>query len=65
MPAMEYLTRWRMLLAGDRLMRGTEPIATMALSLGDESEAASAAAFKREMGISPRAYDRQRMAAAQ
>lgn len=64
-PAMDYLTRWRMLLAGDRLMHTAESIATIASSLGYESEAAFATAFKREMGVTPRAYGRQKMAAAQ
>ncbi|WP_374377377.1 AraC family transcriptional regulator [Dongia sp.] len=65
MPAMDYLTRWRMLLAGDRLMHTAESVASIALSLGYESEAAFATAFKREMGVSPRAYGRQGRAAAQ
>jgi AraC-like DNA-binding protein len=65
MPAMDYLTRWRMLLAGDRLMNSGESIANIALGLGYESEAAFATAFKREMGLTPRAYGKQRLAAAQ
>jgi AraC-like DNA-binding protein len=53
---MEYLTRWRMLLAGDRLLTGSDPISTIALSLGYESESAFSTAFKRVMGRSPRHY---------
>jgi AraC-like DNA-binding protein len=34
---MEYLTRWRMLLAGDRLANSSDPISVIALSLGYES----------------------------
>jgi AraC-like DNA-binding protein len=54
--AMEYLTRWRMLLAGERLENSSDPISTIALSLGYESESAFSTAFKRVMGCSPRQY---------
>ena len=57
---MEYLTRWRMLLAGDRLTNSSEPISVIALSLGYESESAFSTAFKRVMGCSPRNYSRGR-----
>ena len=53
---MGYLTRWRMLLAGDRLANRTEPVSVIALSLGYESEAAFSTAFKRTMGCPPRRY---------
>ena len=55
---MEYLTRWRMLLAGDRLENSREPVSAIALSLGYESESAFSTAFKRVMGCSPRRYGR-------
>jgi AraC-like DNA-binding protein len=55
---MEYLTRWRMLLAGDRLAHSRDSVAAMALSLGYESESAFSTAFKRVMGCSPRQYNR-------
>ena len=55
---MEYLTRWRMLLAGDRLAQSGDPISVIALSLGYESESAFSTAFKRVMGCSPRQYSR-------
>jgi len=55
---MEYLTRWRMLLAGDKLVNSGDPISAIALSLGYESESAFSTAFKREMGCSPRQYSR-------
>lgn len=55
---MEYLTRWRMLLAADRLKNTGDPIAAIALSLGYESESAFGTAFKRVMGCSPRQYSR-------
>ena len=35
-----YLTRWRMLLAGDRLSNSNDPISVISLSLGYESESA-------------------------
>ena len=57
---MEYLTRWRMLLAGDRLANSSDPISVIALSLGYESESAFSTAFKRVMGCSPRQYSRGR-----
>lgn len=57
---MDYLTRWRMLLAADRLANSNDPISTIALSLGYESDAAFSTAFKREMGCAPRQYGRNR-----
>jgi AraC-like DNA-binding protein len=57
---MEYLTRWRMLLAGDRLTNSGDHISVIALSLGYESESAFSKAFKRVMGCSPRQYSRGR-----
>ena len=59
-PPMEYLTRWRMLLAGDRLENSSDPVSVIALSLGYESESAFSTAFKRVMGCSPRQYARGR-----
>jgi AraC-like DNA-binding protein len=53
----EYLTRWRMLLAGRSLSRG-EPIGSIARSLGYESESAFSTAFKRVMGSTPRHHAR-------
>ncbi|TIO79399.1 MAG: AraC family transcriptional regulator [Mesorhizobium sp.] len=62
--AMEYLTRWRMLLAGERLANTSEHTSVIALSLGYESESAFSTAFKRVMGASPRQYGRDRSAVA-
>jgi AraC-like DNA-binding protein len=53
---MEYLARWRMLLAGDKLTNSSDPISVIAPSLGYESESAFSTAFKRVMGCSPRQY---------
>jgi len=55
-PAMEYLTRWRMIIAADRLGRGGMPIAIVAPSVGYESESAFGAAFKRVIGTPPRQF---------
>lgn len=57
-PAMEYLTRWRMLLAAERLRGGRETIAAVAATVGYESESAFGAAFKRVMGLPPRSFVR-------
>lgn len=57
---MEYLTRWRMLLAGDRVRNSGDPISVIASSLGYQSESAFSKAFKRVMGCSPRQYGRSR-----
>ncbi|MDQ2843907.1 MAG: AraC family transcriptional regulator [Acidobacteriota bacterium] len=57
---MEYLTRWRMLLAGHRLTSSDDPISVIALSLGYESESAFSKAFRRVMVCSPRQYRRGR-----
>ena len=56
----DYLTRWRMLLAGDRLTNSGDPISVISMSLGYESESAFSTAFKRVMGCSPRQYGRGR-----
>jgi len=55
---MEYLTRWRMLLAGDRLTNSGDSISAIASSLGYESESAFGKAFRRVMGCSPRQHSR-------
>src|SRR5262245_22163174 len=55
---MDYLTRWRMLLAADKLESSGDSISVIALSLGYESESAFSTAFKRVMGCSPRQYGR-------
>jgi AraC-like DNA-binding protein len=56
----DYLIRWRMLLAGDRLKNSGDPISVISQSLGYESESAFSTAFKRVMGCSPRQYSRGR-----
>ena len=56
MTPMDYLTRWRMLLAADRLTRSSDSIAQIASSFGYESEKSFGTAFKRVMKHSPRRY---------
>lgn len=56
----EYLTRWRMLVAADRLARTTAPVAGIAADVGYASESAFANAFKRVMGRTPRRYANER-----
>lgn len=56
---LEYLTRWRMLLAMDRLLVPNTVLARIASEVGYSSESAFAAAFKRETGHSPRRYARE------
>ncbi len=51
-----YLTRWRMMLAAERLASGRNPLAQIARSCGYESENAFNTAFRRVMGCSPRRY---------
>jgi AraC-like DNA-binding protein len=57
---MEYLTRWRMLLAGDKLVNASDPVSVIAVAVGYESESAFSTAFRRVMGCSPRQYSRGR-----
>jgi AraC-like DNA-binding protein len=57
---MDYLARWRMLLAADRLANSGDTISAISFSLGYESESAFSTAFKRVMGLSPRLYGQQR-----
>ncbi|MCW8308108.1 AraC family transcriptional regulator [Acidiphilium sp. PA] len=59
---MEYLTRWRMLLAADRLANSRETLGTIARSLGYESESAFGKAFRRVTGSAPRQSVRRRRA---
>jgi AraC-like DNA-binding protein len=59
MTPMEYLTRWRMLLAADRLKHSADSLSAIASTLGYESESAFGKAFRRVMDCSPRQYSRR------
>lgn len=54
----EYLARWRMLLAADRLKNSADGLSALAQSLGYNSDSAFGKAFRRMMGCSPRQYTR-------
>ena len=61
---MEYLTRWRMMLAADKVTTTACTIAEIAITLGYESESSFSTAFKRVMGCSPRQFARKEAASA-
>ena len=63
-PPMQYLTRWRMQLASGLLRDTGAKLVDIALGVGYESEAAFSRAFKREVGVSPGAWKRERRADA-
>ncbi len=56
---MEYLTHWRMLLAGDRLTHSEEALSVVAASLGYGSQSAFGKAFRKAMGCSPKQHRRK------
>ena len=62
MPPMQYLAQWRMQSAGRLLLESRAPIASIALDVGYDSEAAFSRAFKRLVGKPPAAWRRERMA---
>ena len=53
---MDYLTRWRMMVAADRLSNSGDAISTLAQAAGYDSESAFSTAFKRVIGCAPRRY---------
>ncbi|MEP7089407.1 MAG: AraC family transcriptional regulator [Nocardioidaceae bacterium] len=55
-PPMAYLTRWRILLAADLLRGSAATVASVATRVGYGTPFALSAAFKRELGTSPRDY---------
>jgi AraC-like DNA-binding protein len=59
-PPMQYLTQWRMQLAAGLLRETRAPVASVALEVGYDSEAAFARAFKRLTGTPPAAWRRER-----
>ena len=53
LPPMHYLAKWRMQLAAQMLAGSDARIATIAASIGYDSEAAFSRAFKKMIGVSP------------
>lgn len=58
-PVMQYVTRWRMYVALERLRADAIAVADLASQLGYESEAAFSRAFKRTVGVTPGAARRR------
>jgi AraC-like DNA-binding protein len=52
----DHLTRWRMMLAADRLINSRDSISEIGLALGYDSEKSFSTAFKRAMNCPPRQY---------
>ena len=65
MPPMQYLARWRMQLAAERLRSTTESLAEIAERVGYGSESAFSRAFKRMVGIPPASFRKSPAAKAQ
>jgi AraC-like DNA-binding protein len=59
-PPMQYLANWRMQLAANQLLAGTDTIATIADRVGYESEAAFSRAFKKTVGVPPSEWRKKR-----
>lgn len=57
-PPMQYLAQWRMQAAANLLRQSQASVASIALEVGYESEAAFARAFKRELGTPPATWRR-------
>jgi AraC-like DNA-binding protein len=62
-PPMQYLTRWRMQVASGLLRDTSAKLVEVSLAAGYESEAAFSRAFKREVGVSPGAWRREKRGA--
>jgi len=58
-PVMQYLTRWRMLVAVNALRDERATVAELSNRLGYRSEAAFARAFKRVIGVAPGAIKQE------
>lgn len=59
-PPITYLTRWRLQLAARALLSTSKGVAEVASEVGYESEAAFNRAFKREFGLPPARYRREK-----
>ncbi|MET8003736.1 AraC family transcriptional regulator [Nonomuraea glycinis] len=63
-PPLTYLTWWRLTVAANLLCESDAPLGQVATRIGYTSEFAFANAFKRQYGIAPGKYRRQRTASA-
>jgi transcriptional regulator GlxA family with amidase domain len=54
--AMEYLTRWRLIVADDRLKSSDDTVFAIATSSGYKTESAFGSAFRRLWRCSPREH---------
>jgi len=59
-PPMQYLAQWRMQLAANQLITGTESVAVVANRVGYDSEAAFSRAFKKIVGDWPSDWRKRR-----
>ena len=59
MRPMDYLIRWRMMIAADRLSSTQDPISQISSSLGYETESAFGRVYKKVWGCSPGKHRRQ------
>jgi AraC-like DNA-binding protein len=62
---MQYLTQWRMLLAGNLLCHSNVPLARVAEQVGYQTDSAFSRAFRREYGSPPAAWRRTQSARTQ
>jgi AraC-like DNA-binding protein len=60
-PPIQYLMNWRMQLAANHLLSGTESVAAIGNRVGYESEAAFSRAFKKAVGAPPSQWRRDRL----
>ena len=59
---MQYLMKWRMLLATNLLRRSNVPLARIAAEVGYQNDTAFSRAFRREFGVPPAAWRKARAA---
>ena len=59
-PPMQYLANWRIQLAANQLITGTDSIAVIGNRVGYDSEAAFSRAFKKLVGVAPSEWRKQR-----
>jgi AraC-like DNA-binding protein len=60
-PLMQYLTNWRMQLAANHLLSGTDNVVVVANRVGYDSEAAFSRAFKKTVGTPPSQWRKHRL----